>query len=540
MKATLLQASGLMPRRVSFLKVSGRVFSITVWGEGAKLKWREQPQRFSARYGARHPWLVSWPRAGTYLIWRAFVSGMRPLLVLALLVASIFFALLAARDLPRPLPAPLSDAERVEQAIFAAVPEGVDRHTWWVAQLNARLRNSRASMPDSDGVSAIAGAYTAVRGVESLGLELLSERRSRRLVEAELRAMPAWQRAQRIRRAVADKIDEGRLRGLSPPELIFAPEGLHTRLLRSERLYGPTLSEVESWFVDPAGRVLALDALPGLAGEPVRLYGDIRSLMVRFCALSLESERPVGQCRVGFLPKPEADPILAGLSLAVAGAGPDIVSGARIAKAAWAAGQLNPILARQLAFGSDARLGEAAALASATSLLVNAGEVWTQPARYEVAARSAADEASRAAGIDQRWRNQIFEKLANLRREVGALAALRLLGTVSTPEDIEMLVALSEASGDQVLALHLVTGADMLNHVRLPLPTGDATRYRRPGEWPSVVRQYAAIAIGVLLGALWIIAISLYEGFRRRRGRPPRGLERFDATMSRLILGRNP
>lgn len=509
---------------------------------GATLEWMEKPQRFSARYGARHPWLVSWPRAGLYLIWRGLVAGIRPVLFLALLGASGLCALLAARDLPRPAPPPLSISEQMELALSEAAPDGLDRHTWWVSELNTGLQSSRASMPDIEGVAAMASAYTAFRGTETLGLELLAHRRASRLVEAQLRAIPAWQREQRLRQAISNQVEQGRLRGLSPPELVFAPEVLHARLDRSRRLYGSTLEAAETWFVDPGGRVLALDALPGLSGEQVRLYDDLRSLVVRFCAVALEAQQQVGQCRIGFLPKPTADPVLAGLSLAVAGADEEVLAGARLIKAAWAAGRLDVDLAQRLAFGADARLGEAATLASATPLMVEAGEVWTQPARYREAARSATREAARAAGINQVWRHDVFENVTRLRRQVGALTALRLLNTVRTAEDIEQLVTLAESSGQQLLALHLMTGADLLDRVDVaqPRPARLSYSYSRPGEWPRDVQQFAGFALAAFLGALFILLISLYEGFKRKQGKRIGGLERLDAVMSRLILGRNP
>jgi len=500
--------------------------------------WIEHPQRFSVRYGARHPWLAPWPRAALYLIWRGLIAGLRPALFLGAVAAAIVFAVLAAQALPRPAAAPPSLSAAIDNALHQAVPDGADRHRFWVDMLDGSLQAPRRTMPDIAQARSVARSYVALRGREQLALEWLADGRRLSHVEAELRAQPAWMRERLLAEAIESRLEAGRAQGLDPETLIFAPMNVRVRLQRAEALFGPALGDAEAWFVDPGGRALALDALPGLTPRTPRLYGDVRGLVVRGCALLTQLTRPTGQCRVGFLPKPQADPVLAGLSLAVAGAAPERRAGARIVKAAWAAGLLEATLAQELAFGPDLVLGREAVLASAMPVLAEAGQAWTQPARFETASVQAMAEAARAAGIDTERRDQVFDAFTALRREVGALSALRLADTVRSVDDAERLARLAEAAEGRLLALHVFTRSELLTAVD--------TREAEPAEpldvlaWPERAQRFAGLSIVSVLLALSLLGLSLYSGLKRRRGGAPGLLERIDAIMSRLILGRNP
>ncbi len=499
--------------------------------------WAEQPQRFSVRYGARNPWLAPRPRAALYLVWRGLVAGFRPALFLSLLAASVVFAGLAAQILPRPSAPPPSLSLAIDRALFEAVPADADRHAYWVDVLEASLQVERRTMPDIAQARAVASAYMAMRGREALALELLADGRRRSHVEAELRAQPAWIRERRLREAVEVRLEAGRAQGLEPETLIFAPRVLRVRLQRADALFGPALSDAEAWFVAPGDRALALDALPGLTPRTARLYGDLRGLVVRGCALGALMNRPTGQCRIGFLPKPQADPVLAGLSLAVAGAAPERRSGARIIKAAWAAGLLDASLAEEISFGPDPVLGREAVLASAMPVLAQAGEAWTQPARFDTASARVAQEAGRAARINTRERDRLFDAFTALRREVGALSAMRLADTVRDIEDAEELARLAQAADGRLLALHAFKGPELL----AVLDAGEAQEVERwdVWAWPRRAQHFAALSLAALLAALGVLGLSLYHGRKRRRGGSPGMFERIDAAMSRLTLGRN-
>lgn len=456
---------------------------------------------------------------------------------LCLVLLSLACALLAAQSVPRPAAPPPSVSAAIDQAIYRAVPAQTDRHAYWADALAASLHASPQSMPDIAQTRSLAAAYIAMRGREALALDLLADGRRLSQVEAELRAQPAWRRERRLDEAVEARLEAGRAQGLEPETLVFAPRSVRLRLQRADALYGPALADAESWFVDPGGRALALGALPGLTPHSARLYGDVRGLIVHGCALGALMNRSTGQCRIGFLPKPQADPILAGLALAVAGAAPERRAGARIVKAAWAAGLLDAALAEDIAFGPDPALGREAVLASAMALLAQAGEAWTQPARFDAASSRAAREAARAARINTRERDRLFDAFTALRREVGALSAMRLADAVGHIEDAEELARLAEAADGRLLAVHALTGSDLL----AAIDTGEAEAIEPLDvlAWPQRAQQYAALALATILAALGVLGLSLYCGWARRRGGAPGLLERIDAVMSRLILGRN-
>lgn len=496
-----------------------------------------RPQRFSARYGARHPWLVSWPRAGLYLMWRALLGGLRPVLFLGFLGIAAVSAVLTAKDLPKPDYTQLSLGEQIDQAFDRALEDRTDRHQVWVDLLEWALQPQRASMPDLVQARSIATSYVAFRGHDALAIELLSDGRHPRHIEAELRALPAWRREQRLVEVIAAARIQGTQQGFEPEELVFAPPAVQVRLRRANALYASTFVEAERWFVEPDGRALALEALPGLTPRYSRVYDDIRDVVVQGCAAAAQTGRASGQCRVGFLPKPASDPIMVGLALSVVGSEPERRAGARLAKAAWAAGVLDPDLAQRLALGPDANLGQAAVMASATRLMVEAGEVWSQPLRFRDAARTASVEASQSANIDRGHRDAVYDLLTALRREVGAIATIRLLDAVRTRQDAEALMRLADVSNGQLLALHALTGADLLDQIG---GSERALRYHRSVfDWPRNAQLFASISVFSILFAVALLVASLWQGHLRKQGRRPGLLERLDAGVSRLILGRN-
>ena len=496
-----------------------------------------QPRQFSARYGARHPWLAPWPRAGLYLIWRGLVAGLRPAMVLLLLCAAAVFAWQAFSELPRPDLSALSPSEQVSAALHDAVPGGIGRHAFWTTRIETCLETPPRSLPDIGCARAFASSYVAIRGREALALELLAEGRRPERVEAQLRALPAWDRERRIGAALAQASTQGAAKNLQPPGLVFAPEDLIARLNRAEALFGPALEEAEAWFADPDGRALSLRSAAGLSTGRERLYGDVRGAVVHGCALAGMPGRRVGQCRVGFLPKPQADPVMAGLALAAAGADPERQVGARIAKAAWAAGRLDPELAALLALGPDPDLGREAVLAALMPVLAEAGTAWSEPTRYRERVRRAAIEAQNAAGIDIAARDRVFDALTGMRRDVGALSTVRMADAIDMPEAAERLAQFVEAVGPQMAALHSLTGSKLLDAIAQGEP--ETALDGSVLDWPRHVQRDIALASGALLAAIIVLKLTLYSGFRRRRGGAPGVFERVDAVMSRLILGRN-
>ena len=489
---------------------------------------------YSARYGARHPFLAPWPAAALYLAWRILVAAVRPALFLALILAAGWFGLSAARQIPQLTDAEPASQPRLEQAFSSAGRSRSDRRAIWLEGVDLALQGGMRRAPDLPLAESYLQAALSIEGREALAMALMADGRRTQAVEAELRAVVAMERQARLDAALADLEQAGLDAGLEPPSLILAPADLRGRLDRARTLYGPALGEAAAWFVEPRGRALALQSLPGLPDASPVLYGDVRDVLVQGCALALASGRRIGQCRVGFLPKPDADPVLAGLSLAVFNASDAERSAARIAKAAYAAGRLDRELATQLALGGDEDLGREALLAAIMPVLTEAGSAWTQPVRFTGALEAAASDAVRASRIEPDVRARVFAALGEVRREAGALAALRLADALRRPEDAERLGLLAERSGPQLLALHALDRA-----VLADLVAGSRPRALVFERLPQSAQRDGALAAGLLLLALMMLAATVIMGFRRVRGGAPGGMERLDGVVTRLILGKN-
>ncbi|MFW5660733.1 MAG: hypothetical protein ACOC05_05030, partial [Oceanicaulis sp.] len=314
---------------------------------------------------------------------------------------------------------------------------------------------------------------------------------------------------------------------LVPPELVFASDKTRRAIERARRLYGPAIEGAESWFVSPSGRALALSRTPGL-GTGGELYGGVRDSVAWGCALALQTPRAPAACRS--IPPAEPDAALAALSVLGPAYDGDLRVGARIYKAALASGLADPELADMIVFGRGGEaFGREAALAAAMPLLADADAAFGQPPLYDDAARRAALEYGRATGDAEAERRIVFEALGRLRRSEGALASVRLVAALRTPEDAVRLLTLADAAPGRVLALHDRLGEEMFALVEP----------ERPPRTPERGALIAAIAFAGLALALALVIAVLASGAMRRRGGPPGPFERLDAAVTRLILGRN-
>ncbi|MFW6413341.1 MAG: hypothetical protein ACOC0V_04325, partial [Oceanicaulis sp.] len=397
-------------------------------------------QRYSARYGARDPWLAGAGRAGVYLIWRAMFSAWRPVIFLMLMAGATFFMLRAADVLGPPQVAGGPDAP-----VLAAEVLG-DPQAWWRARLQEALAPSPGRAPDLPLAESLSQSLTVLAGEERLARAILLENgRSDRALEAELRAVPGWRADRRFHQVL-----ENRLHTADPAsqggDLVFAPRQTVDRLQRARVLYGPALEEVEAWFAAPQGRTLSLRAAPGLAFAPPRaaLYGDVRDVIVHGCALAEASGRRISQCRVVFLPKPPGNVLQGALALTAAQTEGRARIGARLLKAASAAGMLERGFMAELVMGADETLAREAVLASAMGLVSEAGDRYTRPVYSHEMAQRAGEDFAAAVGLDQERRDQVLRSIAEVRREAGAVAAIRTAGLIESASDAEHLVRLAE------------------------------------------------------------------------------------------------
>lgn len=497
---------------------------------------RDKNRAFSVRYGARDPLLAPWPRAAVYLAWRAFIAGVRPAVFLALVAGGSWLLLSAFQAASSSVIRSEPLEQQIERAFFSAAPHSDDRRTLWVERVDAALRPPGRNAPDLALAESYLEAAIAIEGRRALALGAYARGRRTASVEADLRGRPAWEQEAILADSLEQLLEAGREAGAEPAALILAPPSLRARVDRARRLYGPAFEDAALWFVARSGRALTLASLPGALPDAAILYGDVRDIVVQACALAQAAGRSIGQCRVGFLPKPRPDPVLAGLSLAVLASDEAGRPGARLIKAAYGAGHLSPRLAEQLAFGPDPELGREALLAAVMPVLSEAGEAWTQPVRYRAQLAQAGQAAAAAARIDNQDRQAVFTAMGAVRREVGAVSALRLAVVLQHPSDADRLAVLAETAGRPLLAL-----AD-LDRTRLDgLMAGGALERAsaRASDWPRRAQLQAGAGASMILFALALLLGGVVAGAIQARSGRPGWLERIDGAASRLILGKN-
>lgn len=477
-------------------------------------------------------------RRGVWWLWCALTRTLRPALFLALVFAALFCAARAALVFEAETgwaPHHATLERRIAEAWAHAPGANEDARGFWAGALAHALDPANAPRPDIALARSYAGALDALVGRDALAMEVLGRERDRARLEADLRARPAWQRARRLEHALSAHLERAREDGLDPPELIFAPERERERFARASQLYGRTLAGAEAWMSDPAERQLRLDALPGWnAAEPgALLHGDIRALVVAGCAMARENRLPIEACASRDIPAAAPDPAGLTLALLAAGLAQDSVrsgegpaGGARILRAAHEAGWLRPgllyVAAGQRSSGHSERV-----LASLVPLLHEAEAAYDQPWRY----RAMAGAAAREAFIYRRARTLagLAGQAADLRREVGALDAIRLLAAAGGVDQLEALNAIADITGPDTLALfHAYRGGEerlfaLVEDRRLDAP---------------LAMRWLAVGLGFLVLA-GLLLVSAYTGALADAvtGRP--GLVRSLAWRAEgLILGK--
>lgn len=486
---------------------------------------------YSVRYGACDPLLAGGVRAGVYLMWRAVFALFRPTVFVALLGLA---ALLAHRGLEAAPSAVLQPApplaQRIDEALQAAAQAQGRPEQVWSRRMDAALDSGRFGAPDLPLATAYAGALIPMKGRDALALSILAERRRPELVEAELRALPAWRREAVLEEVVRQRLATGRRAGFDPPELVFAPPLTRERFERARTLYGAAFIEADRWFAAPQGRALALHALPGVMADPsaqALLQADVRELVVHGCALARAQSVAPAACRSAALPRGEPDAIRVALALLSYADGAR-VEGVRVAQAAWVAGRLPRPVAERFGLGARPDYGREVVLAALMPILADAETAFAQPDRFVDAARRAANEHVRGAELGPLGASSLDHALGEVRLSSGALTAVRVSDVLQTPSDAQALAAVAALTGPTVLAVRDLAGPQMLALATAP-PVPDYS-------WIGVE---LGLALGLSALAICLVLTVLISAARRRAGGPPGALERLDGAVTRLILGRN-
>jgi hypothetical protein len=488
---------------------------------------------YSERYGARSPWLVARWRVVLYLIWRAVFAALRPFLFLCLCLGALLFAYRGAAHLPIEalVPAPTL-AERFDAFMQreARAQSGGDVLSLWRAELDQSLALSRSGPPDLLRARSVAASLPAVMGRERLALYLMRGDRRPELMQADLAAMPVWRRRQIIEGVLAGRLETAS----SQPDavwLIEASDTVRRRYDRAQALYGPSLQAAEAWFHAPDGLAINLSAFPGVTtpehDDPSLVLPDARELIVQGCALAQAQGQRVPACSRAGLSLPSADPVRAALALSLYDPALEPAS-VRLALAARAAGRLEGRWLEELMLGPPAREREMRLLTALMPVLAQADQYYARPETCAVACQAAMAEFSAAAGLDVNQRRDWFDAYDALRRQEGALVALRISDVMSVQGDVHKLVRLSAVSEGGLLAAHALLGRALM---WIETPELFSSR-----DYDRAEFVFAAALAGLALALLGIVLIS---GHFRRSGGPPGAFERLDGEVSRLILGRN-
>lgn len=471
-------------------------------------------------------------RRFVWLVWSLLVRPIRPALFLMLIGAGVFLAWRAAVSFAGETgwsPATAGLDRRLDLAFASALPGSEDPRRAWEGEITRALDPGRHARPDLDLARSLAAALPRLAGEDRLALDVLSETAPRRSIEADLRARPAWQRQRRLERALASRLSEAEAAGLDRPELIFASELARQRYRRAAALFDPTLAGAERWFLDPRERVLRLDALPGFAPQlssPVLLEGDVTALVREGCAAARANRLALPECGA-IDPDRQADPAALTLAALVHASADGIErEGARLLLAAHRAGALSAGMSGT--FSGSARGGDGERVLTAlVDLLQEAATISAQPARYGGPAARAAREAftrDRVARL-----SVVAREAGALRREVGALAALRLLGHAAGPEDIAGLGVIAAETGPATLALFTLHGDDAAALLGL---TGEKRLAAPRAE------RLGLVALVLLMAAFALVLSAPAGRLIERLGGEPSGLRRAGDSARALILGR--
>lgn len=393
-------------------------------------------------------------------IWCAITRPVRPLIFLMLIGAGFVFGWQGAHDYSiqtgwSPQTAQLSG--RIDQAFEAALPE-TDTVSIWQAELDSALDPVQVGRPDILLARSLALSLERITGQTELGLHVLGKAYPGQDREPVLRAQPAWQRYRTLDRAISDRLIDAQRRELDPAGMIFADATVRERYTRAERLFGRSVEGAEGWFIDPDNRTLGLHTLPGWQTrleQDVWLGRDIDTLINQACGLTFMGlgEHIEGCFDPGVEPVSDPDLVLwqwtllaYGLDSGQMNAPEGAAAGARLL-AALRFADLMPV---GLKMSPDRALINRA-LVTGAPLLDDAQQALEQPNRFTDQGAELANLAFE--GQHARQIIALAADVATLRRQVGAVNALRLLSYSRDRHDVRRLVDISDEIGVETIAL---------------------------------------------------------------------------------------
>ncbi|MFY0637325.1 hypothetical protein [Maricaulis maris] len=491
---------------------------------------RERVERWRAE--TLSPWEARAVGLVVWLAWRTVFKGFQPLCLIAALAAASWFGvrwLDETGGLQAHVESVPGEERRLAERIRRAVPPEAEARDIWIARLEASIRGDTRRRADIDRFRSWAALGPDLMGRDWLALDAIAGAAGPRVLDAELRAGPDWQRRQRLDDAWRELIARGRALGLDPPALVFAPEALNRRRADRQFAWAVAREGADGFFRGDYRGQFEMRAVPGLVAEAsgtTRLYGGVRHLVIALCA---QARTPLSGCDSPIIPPAAADELSLALAAIESGLvelparGRSMRSGAEILIAARRAGQLNPQLEAWLVDVLPRVLPAAEIRDAVDRAGVRPDIAFAAPARMT---------QSLAAQLDARTTEEavvlatVLQRVADLREVTSSFEAIRLMAYPDSVATLDSLQRVGALSGPATLAVMEWLGEGAYDAL-LPLP-------ERP-EASQEVRRGLIFSLGAAILVLLLTLVRVATPARLRRASRT---SLTDAWISRLLLGR--
>ncbi|WP_417477093.1 hypothetical protein [Maricaulis sp.] len=477
------------------------------------------------------PWEASPPGLGVWLLWRALFKGFRPAWLLASLAVSAWFGAQVVIESGgiAAMTRTAADLEtRIQSALAASVPEGVEAQDYWVDRMSEALDGDARRRADLDRFRAWAVIGPDLIGRDRLALEHLAGPAGPEALNARLISAPPWVRADTLASGYNELIGSAAAQRLDPPQLVFAPPALLARQEAAQFHWSIAEHSANAFFSGQRSGQFELTMVPGLVvgrGGDTRLYGGVRQLFMQACAASPGIEG----CETGMVPAQDLDPVRYALAALEAGLVdlnlPDSVvhDGAEVLQAAREAGRLQPQLEAQLRDWVETLLPPAEISGALQALELQADFAFSAPSQ---ASRQLAGQVERRSGAEAAALSRLLGDLARIRRASSVMTAIRVVSSIGDLNQADYLVRISNTAGDRLLALHFALGDGV--YQLLDSPEGHPRASAR-----SVNLAYAGLLSAAIVVFLTLLRLATSPEVRRASR-----LTALDARVSRLFLGR--
>lgn len=485
----------------------------------------------ACRADTRSPWEASPAGLVLWLLWRAVLKGFRPVWLIASLAVTLWFGAqiviesggIAALTHSRP------DLEaRIQTALAASVPEGVQARDYWIGQMSQALDGDARRRADLDRFRAWAVIGPDLIGRDRLALEELAGPAGPAVLNATLTSAPPWVRQDRLARGYRDLLGSAAARELDPPQLVFAPQEILTRQAAAQFHWSIAEHSANAFFSGRLSGQFELTMVPGLvAGEggDTRLYGGVRQLFMQAC----DREPSLQGCEAGIVPQQGFDAVRYALAALEAGVvnlnlpASAVQDGAQVLQAAREAGRLQPALEAQLRGWVEAVLLPEQISAALHETGLQADFAFSVPGQ---ARTLLAGRIDRRTGAEAAELARLLDDLARIRRSSSVMTAIRVVSSIGQLNQADYLMRISSTAGERLLALHLALGDGVFH---LLDPAGEAPRPTAR----SVNLAYAGLLSAAIVVFLTMLRLAVSPSVRRASR-----LTALDARMSRLFLGR--